>query len=315
LDSLTENYLGRQRRGSDQLLEYWQLSTPEETNTLLVDCHSHVWAYPGHLSDEFVNEANARSRGFAMDLHVPPERHREAMRGVDKVIVFGMRAFHSGLCVPNDYVAGYAASESGKVIGFGAVDPSGDPVQETLEEIVHLGLRGVKLGPIYQNIDPLDPGMLQVYAFCQEHRLPILIHQGTTFVRTGPLRYALPILLDEVAIRFPRLKMIIAHLGHPWIAETLVTIRKHPNLFSDVSALHYRPWQFYNALIMAKEYGVLDKILFGSDYPFTTPEAQIEGLRNINRFAEGTNLPRLSSEEIEGIIYSPTLRLLGLEGA
>jgi predicted TIM-barrel fold metal-dependent hydrolase len=157
--------------------------------------------------------------------------------------------------------------------------------------------------------------MMKVYKFCQSHHLPILIHQGTTFVRTGPLRYALPLQLDEIAIEFPELKMIIAHLGHPWIAETLVVIRKHPNLYSDISALHYRPWQFYNALIMAKEYGVLDKILFGSDYPFTTPEAQIDGLRNINHFAEGTNLPRLTSEEIEGLIYTPTIQNLGLENA
>jgi predicted TIM-barrel fold metal-dependent hydrolase len=262
-----------------------------------------------------VSEANARSRGHALDLHIPPEKHKNAMAGVDKVIVFGLRAHHSGLWVPNEYIAAYAASEPDKVIGFGAIDPAVDPIEETLEEIVSLKLRGVKLGPIYQGISPSDPRMLKVYEFCQAHHLPIMIHQGTTFVRTGPLKYALPILLDEIAIDFPQLKMIIAHLGHPWIAETLVVIRKHPNLYSDISALHYRPWQFYNALIMAKEYGVLEKILFGSDYPFTTPEAQIQGLRNINHVTEGTNLPRLTSEEIERLIYSPTLACLGLENA
>jgi predicted TIM-barrel fold metal-dependent hydrolase len=282
---------------------------------MLVDCHSHVWAYPGHLSDEFVNEANAKSRGHELDLDIPPEKHLRAMAGVDKVIVFGLRAHHSGLRVPNEYIAAYAASHPQKVIGFGAIDPAVDPIDETLDEIVRLKLRGVKLGPIYQNIHPADPRMMKVYQFCQAHQLPIMIHQGTTFVRTGPLKYALPILLDDVAVEFPELRMIIAHLGHPWIADTLVLIRKHPHLYSDISALHYRPWQFYNALIMAKEYGVLDKLLFGSDYPFTTPEAQIHGLRNINHFAEGTNLPRLSGEEIERLIYSPTLTCLGLENA
>jgi len=282
---------------------------------LLVDCHSHVWAYPGHLSDEFVNEANARSRGHRLDLNIPPEKHFKAMAGVDKAIVFGLRAHHSGLWVPNEYIAHYAQSHPEKIIGFGAIDPAVDPIERTLDDILRLKLRGVKLGPIYQNIHPTDPRMLEVYQFCQSHRLPILIHQGTTFVRTGPLKYALPILLEDVAIEFPELRMIIAHLGHPWIAETLVLIRKHPHLYSDISALHYRPWQFYNALIMAKEYGVLNKLLFGSDYPFTTPEAQMDGLRNINHFAEGTNLPQLASDEIEGLIYSPTLTCLGLESA
>jgi predicted TIM-barrel fold metal-dependent hydrolase len=283
---------------------------------VLVDCHSHVWAYPGHISDAFVNDANARSRGgMKLDLNIPPEKHLQAMAGVDKVIVFGLRAQYSGLSVPNKYISDYSAKYPDKVIGFGAIDPGVDPIGETLDEIVHLKLRGVKLGPIYQNIHPTDPRMMRVYAFCEANRLPIMIHQGATFVRTGPLKYALPIQLEDVAIAFPDLKMIIAHLGHPWIAETIVLIRKHPNVFSDISALHYRPWQFYNALILAKEYGVLDKILFGSDYPFTTPEAQMEGLRNINHFTEGTNLPRLTPAEIEGLIYSPTLKCLGLESA
>jgi uncharacterized protein len=250
-----------------------------------------------------------------LDLNIPPEKHFQAMAGVDKVIVFGIRAQYSGLSVPNEYVANYQAKYPDKVIGFGAIDPGVDPIGPTLKEIVDLKLQGVKLGPIYQNIHPTDPRMMRVYAFCEANRLPIMIHQGTTFVRTGPLKYALPIQLEDVAIAFPDLKMIIAHLGHPWIAETIVLIRKHPNVYSDISALHYRPWQFYNALILAKEYGVLDKILFGSDYPFTTPEAQMNGLRNINHFTEGTNLPRLTTEEIEGLIYSPTLRNLGLERA
>lgn len=235
------------------------------------------------------------------------------MKAVDKVIVFGLRAHHSGLAVPNDYISAYATAHPEKIVGFGAIDPCVDPLDETLAEIRDLGLRGVKLGPIYQNIHPTDLRMMRVYEFCQTHRLPIMIHQGATFVRTGPLRYAFPIQLEDVALAFPKLRMVIAHLGHPWIAETLVVIRKHPHLYSDLSALHYRPWQLYNGLTLAKEYGVLDKLLFGSDYPFTTPEAQMTGLRNINHFAEGTNLPKLTEEEIEKLIYSPTLTCLGLE--
>jgi predicted TIM-barrel fold metal-dependent hydrolase len=282
---------------------------------MIVDCHTHAWAYPGHLSDEFVNEANARSRGSKLDLHIPPEKHFRAMAGVDKAIVFGLRARHSGLAVPNEYISQYANAHPDKIIGFGAIDPATDPIEETLHEILNLKLRGVKLGPIYQNIHPTDSSLMRVYAFCETHRLPIMIHQGATFVRTGPLKYAFPIQLEDVAIAFPELRLIIAHLGHPWVTETLVLIRKHPHVYSDISALHYRPWQFYTSLILAKEYGVLDKILFGSDYPFTTPEAQIEGLRTINHFAEGTNLPRLSPDHIEQLIHCPTLQFLGLDSA
>jgi uncharacterized protein len=280
---------------------------------VLVDCHSHVFAYPGHLSDEFVNEANLRSRDHPLDLNITPEKHWAAMKSVDKVIVFGMRALHSGIDSPNEYIAEYQNRYPDKVIGFAGVDPNVDNVRTTLERAVQLKLRGVKLGPIYQNIHPTDPKIMEVYEFCQAHHLPILIHQGTTFPRRAPLKYSLPILLEDVALQFPELRMVIAHMGHPWIDETIVLIRKQPNFYADISALHYRPWQFYNALISAREYGVLDKLLFGSDYPFTTPEATLDALKNFNRMTEGTGLPRLSPEEIGKITSNPTLSYLGLE--
>ena len=111
--------------------------------------------------------------------------------------------------------------------------------------------------------------------------LPIMFHQGTTFPRKAPLKYANPVLLEEIALRFPDLKMIIAHLGHPWEAETIVLIRKQPNVFSDISGLFYRPWQFYNSLRLAVEYGVVDKLLFGTDYPVATFEETVEGLHHV----------------------------------
>jgi predicted TIM-barrel fold metal-dependent hydrolase len=281
---------------------------------MITDCHSHIFEFPGHISQEFAAESKAHSRGTPIDLHVPPQRHWDAMKHVDKAIVFGMRAFHCGIVSPNEYIADYVKTHPEKLVGFAAVDPVCDNVNETLEHAIDdLKLRGVKLGPIYQNIHPLDERMLPVYAFCEKRNLPILIHQGTTFPRKAPLKFSLPILLEDVAMQFPDLKMVIAHMGHPWIDETIVLIRKQPNFFADISALHYRPWQFYNALILAKEYGVLHKLLFGSDYPFTTPEATIDSLKNFNQMAKGTNLPTLAQEDIEQLIHRPTLKLLELE--
>jgi len=280
---------------------------------MIVDCHSHIFEAPGHLSDEFIAEANARSRGKPLELHTPPDRHRRAMKNVDKVIVFGMRAFHSGFVTPNEYIAEYVRTEPNKLIGFAAIDPMRDDVHATLDHAFNtLKLQGVKLGPIYQNIHPLDTRMLPVYEFCERHNLPIMIHQGATFPRKAPLKYALPIQLEDVALQYPNLKVVIAHLGHPWIEETIVLIRKQPNFFADISALHYRPWQFYNALILTKEYGAWNKLLFGSDFPFTTPDATIAALENFNTLVRGTNLPTLSSEEIQMLIHSPTLEALEL---
>ena len=127
-----------------------------------------------------------------------------------------------------------------------------------------------------------------------------------------PLKYALPIQIDEVAIRYPRLKIIIAHLGHPWVADTVVVVRKHRTVYSDISGLLGRPWQFYNALLTVVEYGIGDKILFGSDFPFFTPEQTRDALLKINDVVRGTELPRIPTALLQEIIDRDSLALLGL---
>ena len=95
--------------------------------------------------------------------------------------------------------------------------------------------------------------------------------------------------------------------------ECLVVIRKHPHVYADISALHYRPWQFYNSLMLVQEYGIWDKILFATDYPFTNIDATLTGLRRLNHMLAGTSLPRLNEESIERMIYRDTLALLGID--
>jgi predicted TIM-barrel fold metal-dependent hydrolase len=93
----------------------------------------------------------------------------------------------------------------------------------------------------------------------------------------------------------------------------VAVIRKHPNVYADISALHYRPFQLYHSLMLVQEYGVWNKVLFGTDYPFTDVAATVDGVRALNNMLEGTALPRLKSEEIEKMIHRESLKLLGLE--
>lgn len=278
---------------------------------MIIDCHTHIW-HADHWGEEISAESN-RARGYEVDLTVNWSDHWQAMEVVDRAIVFGLRALHVGLVVPNDYVAEYVRQHPEKLIGFASVDPNEDGYMDELHRAFEdLHLRGLKLGPIYQNFHPMDERILPVYEYCARTHRPIIIHQGTTFPRRAPLKFALPIQLEDVALAYPDLTMVIAHLGHPWIAETIVLIRKHPNLYADISALHYRPWQFYNALMSAFEYGVLDKVLFGSDYPFTTPEATLKSLQEINKIPGSSGLPRIPEEKIRALIERDTLKLLHL---
>lgn len=279
---------------------------------MIFDVHTHAMRYPEHLSDEFVREAD-RARGFHIDLTVEFEDYMAAMEPVDRCILFGMKARHTGFYVPNEWIAEFASRAPEKIIPFMSLDPTEPDFLDDFERSRQdLRMRGIKLAPMYANFDPTDPLLDELYGRATRHGLPILFHSGTTFCRLAPLKYTRPALWDELAMRHPDLVMILAHLGHPWEGEALVTARKHPNVYLDLSALHYRPWQLYNSLILAQEYHVTNKVLFGTDYPFTTAVASLEGLYGLNKVVEGTNLPRVSHDRLDEIIHRNSLASLGL---
>jgi predicted TIM-barrel fold metal-dependent hydrolase len=278
---------------------------------MIIDCHTHVGLAGEHVGGAVLDDL-LRTWGRPL-WNVTLESHWAGMQAVDRAIVLAFDAPRIGLIVPNEYVASYVAQHPEKLIGFASVDPNRPGAPYLLEAAVRrLGLRGLKIAPIYQHFDPGSPQAYALYEAANALRIPVLWHQGTTFVRDAPLIHARPVLLDDIARRFPDLKMWIAHLGHPWGDETAAVIRKHPNLYADMSAIHFRPGQYYFAMLSAVEYGVAHKIFFGTDFPFATLEDSVAGLRGINRVVEGAEFPRIPEEVIEGIIHRDCLSILGL---
>ena len=281
---------------------------------MIIDVHSHTWQFPEHFTDQFRQQASQVAKADEeLDLSITYEAYRQSAQNCDKTIVFGGKARLSGLWVDDQYVADYVNAHPDHLIGFLSVDPTQDGWQQEMEYgHQELGLRGIKLLSMYAGFYPHDERLDSLWRYATEHRLPVLLHTGTTFVAQAPLDCALPRHLDPVATRFPDVKIIMAHLSHPYEGECAVVIRKHTNVYADVSALHYRPFQFYNSLMLVQEYGVWDKLLFGSDYPFTTIDASIEGLYALNKMLDGTALPRLHEDQIDALIHRDSLSILEL---
>jgi len=280
---------------------------------MCVDVHSHFFEYPAHFTAEFRDEARRARNGVEVDLSVRFEEYAQSATLASKTIVFGGKARRSGLWVPDADVARYAALHPDCLIPFLALDPTQPGWQDELVEgHEHLHMRGIKLMPMYAGFYPHDKQFDPLWSYAVRHSLPVLLHTGTTFISRAPLDCTLPRHLDDVAIRFPDLRLILAHLGHPYEGECVAVIRKHANVYADCSALHYRPFQLYQSLMLVQEYGVWRKVLFGSDYPFTTVDESIRGMRNLNQMLEGTALPRLNMSEMEALFERDSLRLLGL---
>ncbi len=280
---------------------------------MIFDVHSHTWQYPDHFTDQFQEQARHARGGTELDLTVHYEEYRSTAPEDTRTVVFGGKARLSGLWVDDQFVADYVQQHPDTLVGFLSLDPTQPGWEEELRQgHQELGLKGIKLMPMYAGFRPDGQDLDPMWQYAQDNDLPVLLHTGTTFVAQAPLECTLPRHLDPVATRFPGVKIILAHLSHPYENECVVVIRKHPNVYADISAIHYRPFQFYHSLMLVQEYGVWNKLLFGTDYPFTNIEASIEGLLGLNKMLEGTALPRLDEEQIHKVIYRDTASILGL---
>jgi hypothetical protein len=291
---------------------------------VIVDVHTHTPTHRDAVpeAERVVNAAFRPDRPVATTVTWDDFETAQSDAGVDVAIVFNIAVRDPGTLTGlpadpariNDATAEFAAADSRRRIGFMSVHPEEPAALDELERCVgDLGLRGVKLGPNYQDFDPLAPAARRLYGEAERRGLPVLFHQGTSPIREAPLRYAHPLVMDEIAINFPELRIVMAHLGHPWQADTIAVIRKHPHVFADISAGFYRPWSFYTAMRLATEWNVLEKLLFGSDYPIATAGETMAGLRALNDIPGGSGLPRIPEDRIEAIIDRDSLALLGLE--
>jgi predicted TIM-barrel fold metal-dependent hydrolase len=288
---------------------------------VIVDVHTHTPTHQHEVpEDEFTSFSAWRTDRPVVTSNTW-EDFDKASEAADVAIVFNIAAddplSSTGLAYAvedtNTSTAAYVAARPDKRIGFMSVNPRWPNLWEEVERARELGLVGVKLGANYQEFEPLSDEAMAFYAYCEKESLPILFHQGASPIRHAPLRYTFPLVTDEVAIAFPDLRIVMAHMGHPWARETVVTIRKHPNVYADISSIFLRPWVCYESLLFAMEWGAAGKLLLGSDFPIATTDEAIAGIRRVNDIVEGTRMPRIPEEMIENIINADALGALGLE--
>lgn len=294
---------------------------------MIIDVHTHTPRFEKSVPEDIREQSmnNAWNPAGARPLTYTWAEYESALAPVDRAIVFNIAQAPSShrqvdepyiIATPdvNNETAAFVESHPDKYVGFLSVHPYDSEAEDEMNRCTHeLGLRGVKLGLNYQNADPLGDAAGSIFRYAERHRLPLLLHQGTSPVRFADVDYAHPRHTDRIAMEFPDLRIIMAHIGHPFYPDCLMVARKHPHVWVDVSGAVLRPWGLYQALITAMEWGVLDRLLFASDYPASTPEETMRLLRNVNNSAPGPTAPRIPDNAIEAIIHRDSLTILGLD--
>jgi len=277
----------------------------------IFDMHVHDWFVDDPPpAPEFAPILNNSRPDATYQMNATWEQFEYDLDVVEKACLLHV-AFDNVGRAGNDRIARLVRRWPEKLVPFGSVNPLfPDALDEFKRSVEELGMKGFKLSPIYQSFDPMDPRILRIYEQAQEWGIPLIFHTATAQAAHIPLKWANPILFDDVAYAFPELKIVMAHMGHPWQNECFVMARKHPNVYTELSGNFYRPWFFYQALLFALNWGQTYKIMFGSDWPITTPRETVEGLRAANQFAMA-GLPEIPEAVIDSIIYRDSFKLLG----
>lgn len=278
---------------------------------MIVDLHTHVWDTPDQLGKAAAERMRRLATPWApADASVTS--HERAMQPVQKAVVLGLVCRHIGANISLEQVAKVVARQPGRLAGFAGIDPMADNYLDLFEQAMAVGLAGVLISPAAQDFHPTHTRAMRLYDRCAQQGIPVMVHPGYTLAPDTKLEFDDPVLFDEVARSFPDLKLIIAQVGHPWIDQTLVMLSKHSQVYADLTDVIRRPWQLYHVLFMAHQQGVIGNLLFGSDFPFCTPERAITTIYSINTLTQGTHLPSVPREQLRSVVERDSLTCLGI---
>ena len=224
-----------------------------------------------------------------------------AASGIQKAVILPENCPITTGVVPNEFVLEFCRDQD-ILIPFCTVNPSLEKdLAGIIEANISEGAAGIKLYPSYNHFFPNDKTLWPVYELAQEHRIPVLLHTGSSVFKGSKIKYANPLLLDDVAVDFPECFLLLAHSGRGlWYETAFFLSRLHPHVYLEISGLppknlfRYFPELHKNT----------DKIVFGSDWPgIKSLEANIEAIRNLD----------LPEQAIEKILFRNAARILGLD--
>jgi len=249
----------------------------------IIDTHAQLWTAEAIMSMPDAMRENY-VRVFANNLPSIDDTITDmALAGVSKSVIVAVDAeVKWGYRVSNELVTEAVSKNPDKLIGFASVDPNnGEGARNELRRAVKEDdMRGLKLVPHLCEIQVNEPVMYPLYEEAQELGIPVLFHMGTQFHAGTKLKFCRPIDVDEVAVDFPDLKLIIAHFGWPWYEEALAVAHRNTNVYFNIAG--WAPKRIPDFVWSYMKGPVKEKVLLGSDYPLVSRKRIMDELAGID---------------------------------
>ena len=269
----------------------------------VIDFHTHPYR-PADLAPAtraFVQGVSAALREYGEQL-ADPRRFAAALRaqGIERAVVLPEHCPATSGNVRTESVLEWCNSASDVLIPFASVDPNTDhDAANLLQTYIERGARGLKLYPSYQMFYPNERRIYPIYEVCQAAGIPLLLHIGSSVIPGTRLKYCDPIHLDDVAVDFPRLSIVMAHGGRGYWYDACAFLAAHfSNVYIDVTGLvPHRLLEHFPA--MEKH---ADKFIFGTDWP-AMPKSAAYNIEAISALG-------LSASALRRIFYENAARLL-----
>lgn len=269
----------------------------------VIDFHTHPYR-PADLAPgtrEFVHGVSAALREHGERLG-EPRYFADALRtqGVERAVVLPEHCPATSGNVRTDSVLDWCAAASDVLIPFASVDPNTDADAATLlQSYIDRGVRGLKLYPSYQFFYPNERRVYPIYEVCQSAGIPVLLHIGSSVIPGTRLKYCDPIYLDDVAVDFPRLSIVMAHGGRGYWYDACAFLAAHfSNVYIDVTGL--RPERLLEHFPLMEKHA--DKYIFGTDWP-AMPKSVAHNIDAISALG-------LSESALRCILHDNAARLL-----
>ncbi len=279
---------------------------------MIVDVHTHVWDSPDQFGTAVARHIRRSAPTPWQHPDPGPQAFDVAMEPVTHAIVHGFESIALGANISIDQIARFVSRKPMKYMGFAGIDPLGARWRDKLKQAVDHGLVGVTICPAAAGFHPAHTQAMALYEQCAMRGLPVMVETDATIAPQAKLEFAQPHLFDEVAREFPTLPIMVSRVGYPWVDQTLTLIAKHDHVWADLTGLIEQPWLLYQTLVHAYQTGAIEHLVFGSRFPFCTPEHAISAIYSVNGVHKGTELPTIPREQLRAIVERDTLACLGI---